>query len=45
MQRIAWITDSATIRKILRSVGLSTDSPEFHPALTAEELFYEDWVA
>jgi len=45
MQRIAWMTESATIRKILRSVGLSADSPELHPALTAEELFYEDWVA
>jgi len=33
------------VGKILRSVGLSADSPELQPTLSAEELFDEDWVA
>ena len=30
-QRIAWILNSDSIRKILSSVGLATDSPQPHP--------------
>lgn len=37
MSRIAWITDTQTIEKILRAVGLPTDSPVFHPPRTPEE--------
>jgi len=37
LQRIAWITDSDTIHRILRAVGLPTDSPRFHPARHADE--------
>jgi hypothetical protein len=37
MQRVAWITDSETIARILRAVGLSTDSPSVHPARTPDE--------
>jgi len=45
MSRIAWITDSEAIKRILRAVGLTADSPEFRPAKSVEELFGEVVVA
>jgi hypothetical protein len=39
MSRIAWILDSDAIRRILRAVGLSADSPAPSPAKSPEELF------
>ena len=41
MQRIAFIMRPQAIRKMLRSVGLSTDAPQFAPArpLPQMELF------
>src|ERR1022692_1989678 len=37
MQRIAWILNPDSIRKILTSVGLATDSPEPHPPRFQED--------
>ena len=37
MQAIAFIIDAAVISKILRSVGMPTDSPEFAPAISYPE--------
>jgi hypothetical protein len=39
LSRIAWILDSEAIRKILRCVGLATDSPVPHPSRSFEEVF------
>jgi hypothetical protein len=39
MQRIAFVTAWATIQKILRSIGLSADSPELSPRRPVEDLF------
>jgi len=39
MQRIAFVTAAASIRKILRAVGLPADSPEISPPKEAEDLF------
>jgi hypothetical protein len=42
MSRIAWIVDRQVVRKILRAVGLATDSPGFHPSHSLESPF-PDW--
>ena len=39
MQRIAWLTEPASIRKVLRCIGLSTDPPPLAPPRSAEDLF------
>ena len=41
MNQIAWITDNLVIEKILRAVGLPTDSPGLHPPRSAEEVYCE----
>jgi hypothetical protein len=45
MSRIAWITEKEVIQRILRAVGLPTDSPEPHPPRSSEDVFGQGTAA